>query len=563
MVLQSLVFTLAVVAASGVLGETSANTELMQFHRQFDREAPPVEVSKGVYAFFGTDYANFSVVEGDDGLIVIDTGWLPDTVRPPWETLASQLKKPVKAIVYTHVHGDHFGGSSVFMEKATDDVAIYAPEGWQRYLNYLDNHKFFLITERVLSQMGSLLEEGPQGTIGSGIGPSPRLGGQTPDIVSPTVSIGQHTTVTIAGVRVEMIPAAGDIASHMMVWLPEQKVLFSGDTLGGTLPFMVTPRFEPEREPQGFIDSLAAAMSLHPEVVVPGHGRILLGADDVDDVLQANIDVIRYLSDQVFRLAAQGKSADQMIDQLKIPEPLASHPDLQPYYHRLDWLIRGATLKVTGFASDITSLTRLTQTEEDRRLFALAGGTPRILKAAKDALDDGEARWALSLATRVLDLNPADSAARDIRLDALHRIAAETRSAAERNYLLTRLKDETQGIDWDTLLSARAELLAAGRDSAALLADMRYRYRVENASEPRYDLAVTIKDEADTYVFEISPYALAFKGEGGSAATHTLSLHRGTLIKLWARSLSWREAMASGAIEYSGPVAQNFASLID
>lgn len=98
--------------------------------------------------------------------------------------------------------------------------------------------------------------------MGAGVGKVPTAKG-TPIFIPPTNTITERTTVTIAGVTLEIIPSPGDIySSHMMVWLPTEKVLFTGDVLGGTFPYIETARFEMDRHPKGFVESIDTALLL-------------------------------------------------------------------------------------------------------------------------------------------------------------------------------------------------------------------------------------------------------------------------------------------------------------
>ncbi|WP_116367357.1 alkyl sulfatase dimerization domain-containing protein [Parahaliea mediterranea] len=548
--------------AQAVADDSRVNTELAQFQQRFSEDAAPTEVAPGVYAVFGPDYANYSVVEGSDGLIVIDSGWYPGTTRPIWQDIQKKLNKPVAALVYTHPHTDHFGGATAILEGAKQDVPIFGPEGWKELISYNTQNLYFMVYERVYEQMGILLPRGPEGTVGSGVGPSPRPDGN-PVFIPPTVTIDKPMRLTIAGVDIEFIPSPGDIESNMLVWLPEKEVLFTGDVMGGIMPYIATPRFEPGRSPANYIKTLSRGLALSPKAVVPGHGRLLQGEEDVRDVMQSNIDLIRFLSDQVKRYAAKGYSADRIIDTLVLPPRLANHPDLQPHYHRLDWIIRGLTLKTAGFVGDVNDLSRLTDSEESRRMIALMGGRERVLAAIGEAIDDRDPRWAASLATRLLELDNNDRQARDLRLKAFADVAATTRSAPERNYLLTTIKEETSGIDWAEVLGPRAALIADKRTSGDLLEDMRYRYRAEDAGEQALEVAVQVTGEPGFYRVSASNAALVTSYTAEQPQLPLITLDRDTLIRLWARELSWNEAYDTKRVTVSDAPAAQLFDLID
>ena len=88
----------------------AANPGLVKFQQQFEEEVL-VPVGSKVHAAFGYEYSNFSFIEGDDGIIAIDTGWFPDATARGLAQLRQTTEKPIVAIIYTHVHHDHYGGA--------------------------------------------------------------------------------------------------------------------------------------------------------------------------------------------------------------------------------------------------------------------------------------------------------------------------------------------------------------------------------------------------------------------------------------------------------------------
>ena len=366
-----------------VLDLGPAHPALIKFHEQFKNETL-VPIGDRVYAAFAYEYSNFSFIEGDDGIIVVDTGWFGDASQRALDALRKKTNKPIKAIIYTHVHADHFGGAGIFVkaDSGKESPEIYAPRGWKQFREYSSSILSPMITKRAYAQFGMILPRGKNGTVGAGVGKVPTAKGPS-GFIPPTQVVGERIMLEIAGVQIEIIPSPGDIySSHQMVWLPEEKVLFSGDTLGGTFPYIETARFEEDRDPLGFVESLEIAQSLKPEYVVAGHGRLLMGREDVEDVLSANRDVIQYLTDQVDRLVLKDYTPDQMIDEIALPENLAKHPDLQPHYHRIDWMIRGMYLKRGGFVGDVMDLATLSSSQEASRLVKLLGGIDATLAAS-------------------------------------------------------------------------------------------------------------------------------------------------------------------------------------
>jgi len=71
------------------------------------------KVTDGVYRVRGFSDANMTIVEGTKGLIVIDTLTTPAAAREALDLyFGHRPRKPIVAIIYSHSHGDHYGGAS-------------------------------------------------------------------------------------------------------------------------------------------------------------------------------------------------------------------------------------------------------------------------------------------------------------------------------------------------------------------------------------------------------------------------------------------------------------------
>jgi alkyl sulfatase BDS1-like metallo-beta-lactamase superfamily hydrolase len=541
----------------------NANAELVKFHERF-QPAQLVKMGDRVHMSFGHDYANFTFIEGDDGVIMVDTGFQINRAKHALEDFRKLSNKPIKAIVYTHVHADHRGGSPVFAKEAQGDLPVYAPAGWQERHEYDISPIRPLVVRRALSQFGMMLPVGEQGTVGAGIGPVTRLDGGA-KFVLPTVTVTDRTEVTISGVRMVFIPTPGDIESNMMVWLPDDKVLITGDLLGGTLPYIATARFERDREAQKFVAGLDKVSQYPAQYIAPGHGRPLMGKKDVQDVVQVNRDVSQFLADQVTRYVVKGYTPDQIVDTLKLPPHLASHPDLQPHYHKLGWLIRGMYLKRAGWVHNTLSLIRHTNSEEAKRLVELLGGIDQVAQHALKAQNNADYPWAAQLAQYALEIDPDHSLARDVKMEAFQGIANSTRSANERNFLLTSIKDMKKEIPWQRVFVGTGLNSQANLPSAKMLEMMRFRFKAENALEAQMTLGVSIEGETDNYALQVRRGILIVHKESSQKLDGKVVLHKKILLKLSVGALTWSKALAMGAIkiEYGNETVKQFVQLIE
>ncbi len=453
-----------------------------------------------VYATEFIGYSNHGFIEGDTGIIVVDGGWFPSTTSRAIEELRRFTDKPVVAIIYTHLHLDHFGGMGPIMAGQSADIPVYGPQDWQQWVVRLLKTDRESILRRVYLQMGMLLPSGPEGTVGNGIGPSPIPEPNDPLSYPPTIDVGQPIDVDIDGVPLRLMPMEGDVSEHLWVWLPEDRILFSGDSPPhGVFPAVETARFEIGRNPDEMLKAVETSLALSPTAIVPGHSRILQGREDIDSIMTMNRDAIGFLIDQVNRYYLSHRSVDELLDTQHLPPAIANHPEFQPYYHRWEWMVRQRFVKLGGFIDDSMDYLSLNEFEEARRLVPLLGGRDRILALAETSVE-GDPRWAARLANYVMQVDSDDSEARSVRQKAFLKVAQTTNSANERNYLLGLILEENGTIDFARQLGPLNRRAYSSQTNFTLLKRLKTRFRAEAADAVELRVNVGVGEEYFTLI---------------------------------------------------------------
>lgn len=153
---------LAACAAPDHAGPTTgldSDTALARHGSLFEKRIE--KVTEGVYVAIGYALANSILLEGDDGLVIVDVTESVETARDVYTAFRRISDKPIKAIIYTHNHADHvFGGRGFFPDGVPDDLRVYAHDSTNYYINRFANILRPAIATRSARMFGTALPEG-------------------------------------------------------------------------------------------------------------------------------------------------------------------------------------------------------------------------------------------------------------------------------------------------------------------------------------------------------------------------------------------------------------------
>ncbi|MEM8856904.1 MAG: alkyl/aryl-sulfatase, partial [Chloroflexota bacterium] len=229
-----------------------------------------IQITDNIWTSVGYSASNSAIIQGETGLILIDTHE---------STLAAEIvlakyreidQRPIHTIVLTHEHRDHISGAAVFAEGGSPEIIsrpfkddVMGPSELKEITRKRGERQFGI---------GLTTDE----RINIGLGPSERpIRGLAEGILPSTKFItDERETYTIDGVKMEFIHAPGETPETMVVWLPEERVLFSADNYYKSFPNLYAIRGNRYRDVQLWIDSLQKMINLNAEIMVPGHTRL-------------------------------------------------------------------------------------------------------------------------------------------------------------------------------------------------------------------------------------------------------------------------------------------------
>ncbi|RPJ81023.1 MAG: MBL fold metallo-hydrolase [Deltaproteobacteria bacterium] len=440
-VMMMFFWCLLVTACSGQPGSdkgkvvVKSNPDLKAHSKEFKKEV--IRVADGVYVAIGYGLANSILLEGDDGVVIVDTMESEEAAKPVKEAFLQITQKPVKTIIYTHFHPDHVFGTTIM--SGTDSPEIISHEITLSHLDRIVSVTRETTYTRATRQFGTMLPEG--GVINCGIGPYLDFREHnTVGLIRPTRTFsGNQLKITIAGMNLELYHAPGETSDQIFIWLPDKKVLLSADNFYRSFPNLYAIRGTAYRDVILWVKSLDQMRHLKPEVLVPSHTRPLYGAKEIEEALTNYRDAIQFVHDQTIRWINKGLTPDEIVERVKLPDHLAGQPYLHEYYGTVEWSVRAIFDGYLGwFSGNATDLFPLRPIERAKKMAQLAGGESRLLENAALACRQGEYQWALEICDHVLHLDTGNQQAKEIKADALTALGEKQIASTARNYYLTQ-----------------------------------------------------------------------------------------------------------------------------
>ena len=414
------------------------------------------EVVEGIYQVRGFDLSNITFVEGDTGIIVIDP-LVSTEVAAAAMALYRQHRgdREVRAVIYTHSHVDHFGGVLGVTSQADVDagkVAVLAPEGFTAHAVQENVYAGTAMTRRAGYMYGTVLERGPRGQVGCGLGQTPSTGEVA--IIVPTVDIRETgETHTIDGVEIEFQMAPGTEApAEMHFYFPRFRALCMAENATHNLHNLLTLRGALVRDPHGWAGYLTEAIDTfadRADVVFASHHWPTWGKENIVEFLSLQRDLYAYLHDQTLRQLNQGYTGIEIAENFAMPPALDNAWHARGYYGSVSHNVKAVYQRYMGwFDGNPARLWPHPPEAIGPRYVDAMGGVDRVVELAQQAFDDGDFRWAATLLDHAMFTDENHPGARALYADTLEQLAYGSETATWRNFFLagaTELRDGNFG----------------------------------------------------------------------------------------------------------------------
>lgn len=418
--------------------------ELRKLTPEFERGL--INVADNVHVAIGYGASVFTFIEGDEGIILIDAGQLPFASEAALKAYREFTDKPIAAIIFTHSHGDHINGAAAFLGEdvaQTKDFQIWGRDNFGGETASFRGAGIGINRLRALRQAGFKLP--PEKRINNGIAPAvyPRGDSFNPaNAVKLTHTFSGQRTIEISGVKLLLSENSGETADQIYIWYPDKKIAFAGDNFYKSWPNLYAIRGTPYRDIKAWISAIDRLRSLKADVLVGGHTRPIVGADNVRETLTTYFDGVSHVFNKTIEGINLGLGPDELVDFAKLPPHLANARVLRPYYGNPDWAVRSIFNGYLGwFDGNPTNLFPLPPKEQAQKMIDLAGGRDAMIAQMTAALDARDDQWVCELADYLLAIEPKNSDVMVTKAKALERLAEKNVTALARNYYFTSAQE--------------------------------------------------------------------------------------------------------------------------
>ncbi|HTO06580.1 MAG TPA: alkyl sulfatase dimerization domain-containing protein [Myxococcota bacterium] len=368
------------------------------------------EVAPGV-AFYKA-FVNVTAIRTAEGLVLVDTGsFHPAQHERSFQAVRRFAKDPVHTAIYTHGHVDHAYGLPPFLREADS-------ERWPRpaIVGHVD----------VAPRMKRYIETaGYNTTINTRQFGVPIEWPINPDY--PTVVYRDDLRLRVGGRELELHHARGETDDHTWVWIPDARALCTGDLFIWAAPNAGNPQ-KVQRYASDWAEALRAMAAREAQVLLPGHGVPIYGAERVRAALLDTADYLESLYRQTLELLNRGATVYEIVETVRPPAALADRPYLQPIYDEPEFIVRNVVRCLGGWWSGVPSeLKPAPRAQQAREIAALAGGVGGLLARASASLAAGDLRMASHWVDWAVEAEPESREAHALRSDVYaRRVEAES-----------------------------------------------------------------------------------------------------------------------------------------
>ena len=519
------------------------------------------QVTDRIYQVRGFDLANMTLIEGDTGWIIVDPLTATETVRAAMEVVDKHFgKRPIKAILSTHSHVDHFGGIRALANEedlASGKIRFVAPAGFVEEAASENVIAGNAMGRRATYMFGNLLPPTVQGNIDSGLGKGVAFG--TISLLTPTdviTATGQKLVLDGVTFEFQNVPGA-EAPAEFIFYLPEFKALCLAEEVNAVMHNLYTPRGAKTRDALIWSRHLTDTLELfgdRMDLAFGSHHWPRWGREEAFEYISKQRDMYRFMHDQTVRLMNSGYTSTEISNMLDLPPSLRQEFYNRDYYGTVSHNVRAVYNFYLGYFDAVpANLNPLAPAIRAEKYVALAGGADGVMAKAQTAFDTGEYRWVAELLNHLVFADPDNEAAKNLLADAYEQMGYQAESGPWRNFYLTGAQELRRGILKPERVRTVSPDLIASVPTSMFLDFMGVRFDPEDADDLKVKINLDFTDTDEKFVLSLENSVLNnIQGKQDPEANASLKLTRALFNRVALGETNFAKEIVLGNVKFSG-----------
>ena len=532
------------------------------------------KVSDRIYQVRGYDLSNITFVQGDTGWIVFDPLISAETAKAAYDLLSENVgKKPVRAVIYSHTHVDHYGGVRGVVDEAdvkAGRVKIFAPDAFLEHAISENVTAGNAMSRRAIYMYGALLPRGEKGGVNGGLGQTTSTGDS--GLIPPTdiiMKTGQEAKVDGVTMVFQMTPGT-EAPAEMNTWFPQFKALWMAENCTGTLHNLYTLRGAQVRDGKKWANYLNESIDLYgqdAQVVFQSHHWPRWGNAYVVEYMKKTRDTYKYIHDQSVRLLNEGYTSTEIAEMVQLPAELNRLWYVRGYYGTVKHDAKAVYQRYLGwYDANPANLDPLPVEPAAKKFVEYMGGSKTVLAKAREDFAAGKYRWVAQVVNNIVFAEPDNKEARELQADALEQLGYQAESGPWRSVYLQGAYELRNGVPKTGGINTATPDTIKAMPPEMLFDYLAVRLNGPKAAGKKIVLNLDFQDLKTGYVVSVENGVMNYAhGRQNPKADATLTLTMAALNSVQLKEATLKQKIASGDIKIAGrkEALEEFMGLLD
>ena len=433
------------------------------------------KVTDHIYQVRGQDLSSLTIIETKTGIVLYDVEYSPNAMAASIALYEQHRgKKPLKGVIISHSHADHFGGiDGIYkagLAKPEDfksgKIPLIAPQGFLEEAISENVTGGNIMARRSGYQYGNVLKPGERGIITGSLGPA--LATDKSGLAIPNKSITQDgQKLTLDGVDfVFYLAPHSEAPAEMVMYIPQWKALSMAEDVNHLQHNIYTLRGAQTRDASvwaKYIGNALARWGSEVEVNFGPHTWPVWGNKNVVAYLRNQRDVYQSIFDTAMRYANYGYRPDDIAENAQLPKSVFNQWDNRPYYGNTRNNLKSTYVRNLGwYNGNAIELAKYPDAERGKRYVETMGGEQKVVDAALASFQKGDYRFAADLLGNIVSYNGSNKNANYLLADTLEQLGYQEENSLYRNWYLGSAVELRQGGNVPNALSTTSPEVIAG-----------------------------------------------------------------------------------------------------